>query len=162
MTMNDDILTDISADTNKSKLQIISTDNPNGWDWTQCLVDNVVPVTDTNTFTWDWNVHPYTEYAGLDIIETGDYSMLVKGVRLNHKIISVKGIKVVESIDTPEGTILYFDEKLPDELRYYNVIYAKAERDYTMGTLWEEFDDMMNSLKSLSIRNNLKADISSK
>lgn len=158
-----DILTDISADTNKSKLQVISTENPNGWDWTQHLVDNVVPVTDTNTFTWDWNVHPYTEYAGLDIIETGDYSMLVKGVDPKHKIVAVKDIKVVESIDTPEGTILYFDEKLPDELRYYNVIYAKVK---IWHDFYEEYLKLRDSLTGISVRNDhnfiLTSDISSK
>lgn len=134
----------------------MKTTNNISLDWTKSIVDNVIPVTDTDLPDWG------TKLVCLTIIEAGDYSMLVKGVEPNHKIISVKGIKVVESINTPEGTILYFDEKLPEELRYYNVIYAKAERDYTRGTLMEEFDDMMDSFGLLSIRNNLKADISSK
>lgn len=162
MTKTNDILTNISADTNKSKLQIISTETPNGWDWTKSLVDNTIPITDTNTFNWSLDTSFYIQPAVLEVVETGDYSMLVKGVEPKHKIISVKGIKVVESINTPEGTVLYFDEKLPDILKYYNVIYAKAERLFTTTTLTEEFQDEIDSLHLLSIRNNLKADISSK
>lgn len=160
-----DILTDISLDTNKNKLQVISTENPN-MDWTQCLVNDRAPATITNNSVWSWNVRPHTEYEGLDIIETGDYSMLVKGVEPNHKILSVKDIKVVESIDTPEGTILYFDEKLPDELRYYNVIYAKVK---IWHDFYEEHRKLIDSLAGstgIYIRNDrnftLKADISSK
>lgn len=164
MTKTNDILTDTSADISKSKLQVISTENPNVWDWRRCLVDGgVIPATTTDNSGWSWNVHPYTEYAGLDIIETGDYSMLVKGVDPKHKIVAVKDIKVVESIDTPEGTILYFDEKLPDELRYYNVIYAKVK---IWHDFYEEYLKLRDSLTGISIRNDhnfiLTSDISSK
>lgn len=62
------------------------------------------------------------------VIETGEYSMIVKEVYKEYKILDVKGNKVVESIESPEGTIVYFSDKLPEELKYYNVIYANVEK----------------------------------
>ena len=54
--------------------------------------------------------------------------MIVKEVYKGYKILDVKGNKVVESIESPEGTIVYFSDKLPEELKYYNVIYANVEK----------------------------------
>lgn len=69
-------------------------------------------------------------YKPLTIIEMGDYSMLVKESYAPYKVTDVKGNKVVESVTTSEGTILYFSDKLPEELKHYNVIYANLD-DWT-------------------------------
>lgn len=70
----------------------------------------------------------FAEQRSFTIIETGEYSMIVKEVYKECKILDVKGNKVVESIESPEGTIVYFSDKLPEELKYYNVIYANVEK----------------------------------
>ena len=70
----------------------------------------------------------FAEQRPFTIIETGEYSMIVKEVYKGYKILDVKGNKVVESIESPEGTIVYFSDKLPEELKYYNVIYANVEK----------------------------------
>lgn len=57
--------------------------------------------------------------------------MLVKESYTPYKVTDVKGNKVVESITTSEGTILYFSDKLPEELKYYNVVYVNVETDWT-------------------------------
>ena len=79
---------------------------------------------------WDMLIF---NYKPLTIIEIGDYSMLVKESYTPYKVTDVKGNKVVESITTSEGTILYFSDKLPEELKYYNVVYVNVEID------WAEF-----------------------
>lgn len=70
----------------------------------------------------------FAEQRPFTIIETGEYSMIVKEVYNGYKILDVKGNKVVESIESPEGTIVYFSDKLSEELKYYNVIYANVEK----------------------------------
>lgn len=70
----------------------------------------------------------FAEQRPFTIIETGEYSMIVKEVYKGYKILDVKGNKVVESIESPEGTIVYFSDKLPEELKYYNVIYVNVEK----------------------------------
>ena len=70
----------------------------------------------------------FAEQRPFTIIETGEYSMIVKEAYKGYKILNVKGNKVVESIESPEGTIVYFSNKLPEELKYYNVIYANVEK----------------------------------
>ena len=70
----------------------------------------------------------FAEQRPFTIIETGEYSIIVKEVYKGYKILDVKGNKVVESIESPEGTIVYFSDKLPEELKYYNVIYANVEK----------------------------------
>lgn len=70
----------------------------------------------------------FAEQRPFTIIETGEYSMIVKEVYKGYKILDVKGNKVAESIESSEGTIVYFSDKLPEELKYYNVIYANVEK----------------------------------
>ena len=70
----------------------------------------------------------FAEQRPFTIIETGEYSMIVKEIYNGYRILDVKGNKVVESIESPEGTIVYFSDKLPEELKYYNVIYANVEK----------------------------------
>lgn len=89
---------------------------------------------------WDMLIF---NYKPLTIIEIGDYSMLVKESYTPYKVTDVKGNKVVESITTSEGTILYFSNKLPEELKHYNVIYAKLD-DWTPFT----YSDIIEAYKS--------------
>ena len=49
-------------------------------------------------------------------------------INKNYTILDIRGIKVTESIKTPEGTILYFSDKLPEEMKYYSTIYANVRR----------------------------------
>ena len=80
---------------------------------------------------WCDQMHIFN-YKPLTIIEMGDYSMLVKESYTPSRVTDVKGNKVVESITTSEGTILYFSDKLPEELKYYNVVYVNVETDLTL------------------------------
>lgn len=89
-----------------------------------------------------WDMHIFN-YKPLTIIEMGDYSMLVKESYAPYKVTDVKGNKVVESITTSEGTILYFSDKLPEELKHYNVIYANLD-DWTSLT----YSDIQEAYRS--------------
>lgn len=53
--------------------------------------------------------------------------MIVRGNK-DYAISDIRGIKVTESINTPEGTILYFSDKLPEEMKYYSTVYANVRR----------------------------------
>ena len=57
-----------------------------------------------------WDQMCIFNYEPLTIIEMGDYSMLVKESYTPYKVTDVKGNKVVESITTSEGSILYFSD----------------------------------------------------
>lgn len=81
----------------------------------------------------------FAEQRPFTIIETGEYSMIVKEVYKGYKILDVKGNKVVESIESPEGTIVYFSDKLPEELKYYNVIYANVEKVFDRSWIKESW-----------------------
>ena len=82
--------------------------------------------------TVNTRAYTFAEQKPFTIVEIGDYSMIVKETYENYKISNVRGIKVIESINTPEGSILYFSEKLPEEMKYYNVLYADIERIYNI------------------------------
>ena len=84
--------------------------------------------------------YSFAEQRPFTIIETGEYSMIVKEIYKGYKILDVKGNKVVESIESPEGTIVYFSDKLPEELKYYNVIYANVERGLAYNWIKEFFE----------------------
>lgn len=75
--------------------------------------------------------HPYEFYPSIQepftVIEVGDYSMIVSGNK-DYTILDIRGIEVTESINTPEGTILYFSDKLPEEMKYYSTVYANVRR----------------------------------
>ena len=86
-----------------------------------------------------WDQMYIFNYKPLTIIEMGDYSMLVKESYTPSRITDVKGNKVVESITTSEGTILYFSDKLPEELKYYNVVYVNVETDWTYSSIMEAY-----------------------
>lgn len=90
-----------------------------------------------------WDQMQIFNYKPLTIIEMGDYSMLVKESYTPYKVTDVKGNKVVESITTSEGTILYFSDKLPEELKHYNVIYANLD-DWTSLT----YSDILEAYRS--------------
>lgn len=85
--------------------------------------------------------NPYEFYPLIQepftVIEVGDYSMIVKEKYENYTISDIRGIKVTESIETPEGTILYFSDKLPEEMKYYSTIYANVRRVLTISWLEE-------------------------
>lgn len=78
-----------------------------------------------------WDQMQIFNYKPLTIIEIGDYSMLVKESYTPSKVTDVKGNKVVESITTSEGSILYFSDKLPEELKYYSVVYVNVETEFS-------------------------------
>ena len=81
--------------------------------------------------TVNTRAYTFAEQKPFTIIEVGDYSMIVKETYETYKISDIRGIKVTESIESPEGTILYFSSKLPEEIKYYNVVYADVERVFT-------------------------------
>lgn len=93
--------------------------------------------------------NPYEFYPSTQepftVIEVGDYSMIVKESLENYTILDIRGIKVTESIKTPEGTILYFSDKLPEEMKYYSTIYANVRRVLTISWLEELIQEQLRS-----------------
>lgn len=81
--------------------------------------------------TVNTRAYTFAEQKPFTIIEVGDYSMIVKETYETYKISDIRGIEVTESIESPEGTILYFSSKLPEGIKYYNVVYANVERVFT-------------------------------
>lgn len=100
-------------------------------------------------YTYDY-FNIFAEQRPFTIIETGEYSMIVKEVYKGYKILDVKGNKVVESIESPEGTIVYFSDKLPEELKYYNVIYANVEKVFNYSWV-KEFLESQSTWQPLAI-----------
>ena len=99
--------------------------------------------------TVNTRAYTFAEQKPFTIVEIGDYSMIVKETYETYKISDIRGIKVTESIESPEGTILYFSGKLPEEITYYNVVYANVERVFTADWVREMIKSQFESFKSI-------------
>lgn len=59
-------------------------------------------------------------------IEVGEYSIYVKESLDNTLLVEVNDIVSKEVINTPEGSIIYFDEKVPENVSKYSRLPAVA------------------------------------